>query len=144
MDSGSGFVPLANSGQFSGVFTDTLSINPVSLANHNHAFRCVVRQSACRDTSETAFLSVVSGVNPPQSEMEVSIFPNPAEQWVSLKTLSRILAFHVTDLMGRTLDSSNFAPPAHNQINISGLLPGVYYVHFQTSEGTRIQKFIRK
>ncbi len=144
MDAGSGFVPLANSGQFSGVFTDTLSINPVSLANHNHAFRCVVRQSACRDTSETAFLSVVSGVNPPQSEMEVSIFPNPAEQWVSLKTLSRILAFHVTDLMGRTLDSSNFAPPAHNQINISGLLPGVYYVHFQTSEGTRIQKFIRK
>jgi hypothetical protein len=47
-------------------------------------------------------------------------------------------------VVGRTLDSSNFATPSHNQINISGLMPGIYFIHFQTSEGIRIQKFIRK
>jgi photosystem II stability/assembly factor-like uncharacterized protein len=144
MDSGSGFVPLDNSGQFSGVFTDTLSIHPVSLDNHNQAFRCIVRQSACRDTSETALLSVVSGIKPPQSALDVSIFPNPAGQWVSLKSQSRILAFHITDLLGRTLQTSKMPPPANMQINIAGLVPGLYYIHFQTSDGTGIQKFIRK
>lgn len=57
-NSGSGFVNLTNSTQFSGVTKDTLHINKVTLLQNNFAYRCILLYAGCRDTSNIAILSV--------------------------------------------------------------------------------------
>lgn len=57
-DLGSGFVNLSNSGQYSGVTTNTLTINNLTLANNNQTFRCIISVGSCLDTSNVATLNV--------------------------------------------------------------------------------------
>lgn len=69
-DLGSGFVNLSNSGQYSGVNTNTLTVSNLTLANDNQTFRCIINVGSCIDTSNIATLSVcqpdsgsISGLN---------------------------------------------------------------------------------
>jgi len=58
-NSGFGFQPLFNAGQYSGVNTSSLTVSNTSMQNNNQLFRCIVNTNACgRDTSDVATLSV--------------------------------------------------------------------------------------
>ncbi len=57
-DLGSGFQNLTNSGQYSGVATNTLTVSNLTLANDNQAFRCIINVGSCMDTSNIVTLSV--------------------------------------------------------------------------------------
>lgn len=57
-DLGSGFQNLINSGQYSGVTTNTLTVSNLNLANDNQIFRCIINVGTCTDTSTIATLSV--------------------------------------------------------------------------------------
>ncbi|MDP1727554.1 MAG: T9SS type A sorting domain-containing protein [Bacteroidota bacterium] len=57
-NTGSGFVNLTNSGQFSGVTKDTLRIGKVTLSQNYFAYRCILLFAGCRDTSNIAILTV--------------------------------------------------------------------------------------
>lgn len=58
-DAGSGFQNLSNFGQYSGVNTSTLRIQNLNLTNHQMAFRCIVSNAGCQDTSASANLTVL-------------------------------------------------------------------------------------
>jgi hypothetical protein len=58
-NSGFGFQPLFNAGQYSGVNTSSLTVSNTSMQNNNQLFRCIVNTNACgRDTSDEVTLSV--------------------------------------------------------------------------------------
>lgn len=58
-NAGAGWLPITNSGQFSGATTAALTVNGLTLANNNLQVRCLVAQSTtCADTSNAATLSV--------------------------------------------------------------------------------------
>jgi len=60
-NSGFGFQPLFNAGQYSGVSTSSLTISNTSLHNNNQLFRCIMSTNTCgRDTSDVVTLSVNS------------------------------------------------------------------------------------
>jgi uncharacterized protein (TIGR02145 family) len=60
-NTGFGFQPLFNAGQYSGVNTSSLTISNTSLQNNNQLFRCIVSTTQCgRDTSDVVTLSVNS------------------------------------------------------------------------------------
>jgi hypothetical protein len=60
-NSGFGFQPLFNAGQYSGVNTSSLTISNTSLHNNNQLFRCIMSTNTCgRDTSDVVTLSVNS------------------------------------------------------------------------------------
>ena len=60
-NTGFGFQPLFNAGQYSGVSTSSLTISNTSLQNSNQLFRCIVSTTQCgRDTSDVVTLSVNS------------------------------------------------------------------------------------
>jgi hypothetical protein len=63
-NSGFGFQPLFNAGQYSGVNTSSLTVSNTSLQNNNQLFRCIISTNACgRDTSDVVTLSVHSSVS---------------------------------------------------------------------------------
>jgi len=63
-NSGFGFQPLFNAGQYSGVNTSSLTVSNTSLQNNNQLFRCIISTNACgRDTSDVVTLSVNSSVS---------------------------------------------------------------------------------
>ena len=63
-NSGFGFQPLFNAGQYSGVNTSSLTVSNTSLQNNNQLFRCLISTNACgRDTSDVATLSVNSSAS---------------------------------------------------------------------------------
>ena len=55
---GTGFHNIINGGQYSGLNTDTLTINRLNLFNNNQTFRCIISKGICADTSVSALLSV--------------------------------------------------------------------------------------
>jgi len=58
-NTGFGFQPLFNAGQYSGVNTSSLTVSNTSMQNNNQLFRCIVSTNACgRDTSDEVTLSV--------------------------------------------------------------------------------------
>jgi hypothetical protein len=63
-NSGFGFQPLFNAGQYSGVNTSLLTVSNTSMQNNNQLFRCIISTNACgRDTSDAVTLSVNSSVS---------------------------------------------------------------------------------
>ncbi len=57
-NTGSGFINLTNTGQFSGVTKDTLRISKVTLSQNYFSYRCILLFAGCRDTSNIAILTV--------------------------------------------------------------------------------------
>ena len=78
-----------------------------------------------------------------------SLYPNPAQEWVSLHTNSPILAVQITDAMGRSIVETGHAlslPEIHNgnHLDISTWRPGLYQVKIQTAEGTAVQRVVKR
>jgi hypothetical protein len=78
------------------------------------------------------------------SNPSFSLYPNPAEEWVNLKTESPILSLKVTDALGREVFAQSEAFRENNRLNISAWKPGLYWLRIQTAEGTAVQKVVKK
>jgi hypothetical protein len=76
--------------------------------------------------------------------VEFTLYPNPAEEWVNLKTESPISSLKVTDALGREVFTQSEAFPENNRLDISAWKPGLYWLHIQTAEGTAVQKVVKK
>lgn len=69
-DGGTTFMPLADAGIYSGTMTNTLTINPVTLAENDYRYRVVITTPMCTETSMEATLTV---------EGDVSIVTQPSD-----------------------------------------------------------------
>jgi len=79
---GSGWVNVPNSGQYSGVFTDTLTVSNVTMINNNQLFRCIISQGAsCGDTSDQAELTVCGEIT--QDPDDTTVFINFGAQFAA-------------------------------------------------------------
>jgi hypothetical protein len=79
---GNGWQSIPNSGQYSGVFTDTLTISNVTMINNNQLFRCIISQGAsCGDTSDQAELTVCGEIT--QDPDDTTVFINFGAQFAA-------------------------------------------------------------
>jgi hypothetical protein len=89
-------------------------------------------------TSDTVFVFIGAGINEPGSGA-ISIYPNPATNYVTVKsdyTMSRI---EVMNFTGQTVINSNVETKA-SKINLTTLKAGVYFVKVTTTEGIHTVK----
>jgi len=72
----------------------------------------------------------------------VSVFPNPVNDnlFIKMPVSIAIDDVEIHDMLGKSInvDSSN------NQINVSELGSGVYFIKINTSQGTLTKRFIKK
>ena len=82
----------------------------------------------------------VNGINSvKQEKLVLSIFPNPANDFLTIESNLLISQVQFIDLTGRVFDYQN-----HRKIDISGLNSGVYFVRITTNSQSYVTKLVKK
>jgi hypothetical protein len=128
---GIGYSDLNDFGQYSGTTTSSLQVSNVNLAiNNNQAFRCLVTEGNCTDTTVTAVLEVVPSSSVNELEQGISIYPNPTQGRVEV-VLSEASGFiRIYDLQGRLLDKI-LVNQKEMQVSLGMYANGVYVIQIE-------------
>ena len=71
----------------------------------------------------------------------IKIYPNPVKEMLQIKNNARINRIEILDLLGKVIYQFN---NSGNQINVSALPQGIYFVKLETEKETVIQKFVKE
>lgn len=130
--SGTGFQNLNSLGQFSGTNDDTLTITNTTMSNNNQLFRCIISSGSCTDTSAIANLVVVNnvGVNEISQSDLYFIYPNPAQQTINVKAVSKLTGadYNVYDNIGQKVLTGNIES-GNTSIDLGSLSSGIYFLN---------------
>lgn len=128
-DLGVGFQNLNSVGQYSGTTNDTLTISNVTLSNNNQPFRCIISFGSCIDTSDVAVLTVNNnvGINETFQDNLFTVFPNPAQSVIIVKTDSKLIGevYTIYDKTGRVVLSGKLNSQ-NTTIALGNLSGGIY------------------
>jgi hypothetical protein len=86
-------------------------------------------------------LGVTVGVLENGEQEYVAVYPNPANDFLRIKTNGTLTNVRIMNIVGQTL-YSNAAQNSNSTINISELESGVYFVQIETELGTSTQKVV--
>jgi hypothetical protein len=132
-NTGSGFENLSDSGQYSGVTTDTLRIFSIGQANNGQLFRCLFAVTGCpdTDTSTQAILTVDTNQNNTHSSSRsgyLKLFPNPASTQLHITgyDCTRPANYAIMDIFGRILLGGS-TKDCSTQIELNGISHGMYF-----------------
>lgn len=129
-NSGMGFTALTNAGQYAGVQTAQLTITNTQLANNNLAFRCIITDTGCSDTSNTALLTVLNNVSVEHlNKSNIKLYPNPAKDQLTLVMEAgwQEQLVQVVDLLGRVRFDAMLAEGKHHLL-IADWPAGTYFL----------------
>ncbi len=93
----------------------------------------------------TYYDAALDGINDPSNSNTLNIFPNPADNQISINNIPEgTLQLVITDVLGQTV----FSAPSTNKnaiIDTSNFTPGVYFITLVKGNGEReTMKFIRR
>lgn len=71
-------------------------------------------------------------------DQKIIVYPNPASEFIGIKSQIPILSIEVFDLLGRKIMTQISTP----QFNINHLTPGTYLLHIFVDRGKLIKKMI--
>ena len=126
---GVGFQNLNSIGQYSGTTTNTLNVSNVTMSNNNQPFRCIVSSGSCSDTSNVAVLTVNNnvGINESSQDNLFSVFPNPAQNIINVKTDSKLIGqvYSIYENTGRIVLTGKINSQ-NTTIELDNLSGGIY------------------
>lgn len=116
-----------------GATAETLEISQVGTYK-------VVASSEKGCIGEDVFVVTVVGVSENLKQRAWSLYPNPAEEIISLEGPGPISAHSVVDVYGRELEMPE---NEGNQLDIRQLKTGLYWVRIQTKDGVVMKRFLK-
>ena len=89
-------------------------------------------------------LSGVTGINKKGQEGQVTVFPNPASDYINLSFIKPLanLNVEIISITGQKVSMQSFSFSDNIRINIQGQSPGIYFARIYANDGIRIVKFI--
>lgn len=149
-DLGLGFQNVSNAGQYSGATTNTLTITGVTLSNNNQAFRCILSENSCGDTTNTVTLSAATGIADVVNGSSISITPNPTNGMFIINFENKIplglTTLEIFNSLGQLIQSeqiNNQTNTLRKQIDLT-VAKGIYTVRLTTNGNVYSQKLIVK
>jgi hypothetical protein len=141
---GLGWLDLPDSGSYSGVHTDTLTLTNVQLSWNNYLFRCKVGGQSFSCANVSTVVSLTTGVGIEEMVgMAVKVFPVPAHDHLNL-TLdpsSMGAAFMILNVQGLVV-RSGAVNTAQMVFDLQDLAPGVYMLSLQGRAGIGRARFV--
>lgn len=138
---GVGFQNLSNVGQYSGVNTVNLSVSNVTLTNDNQAFRCIISNGGCIDTSDIATLSILNDASiSTNKETSIVLSPNPISNDFSISGIEQIVSLTLMDMNGKIVKSLNEKEKSHD---VSNLNPGMYFLEVRDENQSYMIKVMK-
>jgi hypothetical protein len=92
------------------------------------------------DQTCAAFTIAVTGLEGSENEVKLSVFPNPTDGLLTIKTDAKILSVFVTDISGRTILRSG----SIENIDMRTFEAGIYLITISTDKGTVTRKIIKE
>ncbi len=143
-NAGIGFVDLFDAGPYSGVNSNTLSIDQIALYQNNYKYRCIAMDDGCIDTSQTASLFVkTGGIQNLNYRQNISVYPNPSINYIIIESeeLLNKEPYSISDQVGRVILKGELNHKI-NQVDINGLAKGFYLLKIgeEKSQMFKIQK----
>ncbi len=170
-DFGQGFQTLNNFGNYSGTNTANLNIANIQLPNHTQPIRVITTSVNCIDTSNVATISIadtcintvtdttlitvtdtllintnLTGVNPPNNVNTIKIFPNPANDHITINygnfSVMNGYLLKIENAIGQQVFQTNITQQS-DYLNLTTWGGnGLYFVHIINPQGNTID--IRK
>ena len=138
---GVGFQNLSNAGQYSGVNTANLSVSNVTLSNDNQAFRCIISDSGCVDSSDVATLSIIDDASiTSQIKSSLVLSPNPITNDFSISGIEQIVSLLLKDVSGKFIKTFDVQDKNHSLTNVTS---GVYFLEVSDENRTYMIKVIK-
>ncbi len=75
---------------------------------------------------------------------KTEIFPNPAENFVNIKSKLPVKSIELYDNSGRRIKSPTSINQSQTKLNLEEIPSGIYYIRIQTEMGWEIQKLVKK
>jgi hypothetical protein len=104
-NTGNGFINIADGGQYQGTQDHTIRVFSAQPMNHLTEYRCIKAGGICSDTSEVATL-YLSTIGILEQESNINIFPNPANEYITIESSNAISSIMIKDELGRILFQS--------------------------------------
>jgi len=165
--SGLEWINLQNNNTYSNVNSDSLIVSNITVNNHNQQFRAIVNNNLCKDTSETAILTVIDTcINKRNDTIKVTvadtliiktkvtgiqdnkyytflIYPNPTSSHVIIdcgdNTEVSNYSYTITNSLGQEKLTSKFST-RYQQIDISGIGgTGLYIITIKDGNNTVLE-----
>jgi hypothetical protein len=138
-NTGTGFTNLSNTGAYSGVTTNSMTVTGVTAVMNSYTYRCLVSNSSgCADTSAAASLTL--DVNDINLEGVIAVYPNPVKNKLSISSSAPMESVSIANLLGQSY--YNEAVKTRNlQINVADLPAGVYLIKIN---GSLVRRFIKE
>jgi hypothetical protein len=102
--------------------------------HYNTSARSLIIDNVKVTQMGTLGTSEVSGKN------QVSVYPNPATDYLMIKSEGKINSIETFDMMGRKVDTVLDG----NRVNVKNLIPGAYIITVDTKGNKFSKKFIKK
>ncbi|MFT7242577.1 MAG: hypothetical protein ACI83L_002945 [Cryomorphaceae bacterium] len=119
------------------------------LETHNEGSVTIAENGPlCSDYDEVVDLcateNLISENTQPETEFEVNLFPNPANESLTILTTSEGFTYRMYDLMGRLVTSGNSASSAL-ELPTASFAEGVYLLRIETVQGdTKMERVVIK
>ncbi len=95
-----------------------------------------------RSISDFSHSSAVTDMN--SIEKEIYIYPNPAEEYITVESNANISSIMISDILGKTLYSKIYRHSHKDNINISFLNKGIYFVKVYSGFNYETIKLIKE
>jgi hypothetical protein len=140
-DLGSNWTTLTNDAVYSGVTTNTLTVNADYSMNGN-MYHCIVEGSCPGNLtpSNPAFLIVNYNVGLNEKGSFVAVYPNPAKDHFFIENATGANVF-ISDMNGRVVLSSVINSDKES-ISVSDLNSGIYFIKIVTLTSTQIERLV--
>ena len=158
-----GWQNVSNNNSYTGASTNALTINKVSVSNHNQAFRALVNSNGCADTSKVVYLKVADtcltkvtdtilttvtdtliikttvGLPTPNTTNTLLIYPNPAKDRITIDngnyTVMAGYSIKIENSLGQQVFSSAITQAQFNIDLSTWTGKGIYFVRVLDTQG---------
>ncbi|MEO0472823.1 MAG: T9SS type A sorting domain-containing protein, partial [Bacteroidota bacterium] len=98
---------------------------------------------AGREVKMYRFLRVLSADSEIESDV-LTLFPNPSQDRLSLKTSLPQARYSILDINGKRIQDGTWSQPGVHTINLSQLPSGHYHLQVISEDQSMVKRFVRK
>ncbi len=117
--------------------TETTYADEVGVAGE-FCYEVTAVYSVCGESDPTNEACVYVAVGIDNLENNISVYPNPANDFVMIESIQDIRSIEITNSMGQLVNSVKAVEMSQYRINTSSLSAGIYFIQIETAN--RIEK----
>jgi len=107
----------------------------------NGDYYAITDINGCTSDTSNVISILTTGVNDDSRELPVIIYPNPVSNTLYIDGVPAISQVLICNVSGSLLLAKQLCG---NQLEIGNLAKGMYFIKFNTPEGTIVRKFVKE